>query len=906
MRSAITVALIAGAVILTGAPTAARPAITAGDLRFELSVTEGVEHTPVQMQWRQGPAGWLGEEADGLAAEMGPETGAEGRMGVLRVVLRNLGDERRLAEVTLGAEVALDDDSAIYWDGAFRAVHPIPGEQFPGEQRPRGSWPLSALGDATRALLMGVTPDTLISYAEPALNYVPGGASRYSFAVRVVLDPGQEQAFGLCAGTVRYAQYGFLPAVWQAYREAFPATFEVGDDVADAIWGTSAQYHSWGRGEVDRERLRRLGCTWDWCYAPFKRAGDMWGRDEEWEFEPLAKSYTERRRVVVGQDMGEVTAEQFREARADWFAEYGLDCGHLFYTPSGIWVEKQLAQQEFADAIVVNDELATELSQWVTGNDTELLVQPTGTSYAERLCEDYALIAENLDVTGFAFDVCVAGQRNYSDAVEQPLPGRSWDERGVFFDLGISMVEQMRYIRGLSAERLPFGERPIVGAGSSFTTWHVDGALLELTLTGAQRDRWPLMCMALGGKPGVIWKGWEINALVQDVDALSRADYLRVLANLADHVHLKSFQWGMFPGYNYLPGMDEMQRDMPLLRELVRAGWQALCPVTTTPGGTVLWNGRYGRGAGTYLALCNPNEEAVTAQVTVDNEPLGRADCVFVDRRNPSEPLAQTIAGRRTRLAIDLPRREPTVLRSVLALRCDQALECVASVAKDLDHVTTTVRVTAPEAGAASLEVPARRGFAVEGVAVNGAPIADVAAVALRAGENAIEITYRSEHFALTQARLETFGWLTEAGEMGFVVVAAKPERRDYRRVIGRLDRYFRYYARHELDHEAAPLIVETEAAGTGAEHRVELHIGDGTKGNGWSSADDGRTLVLAAPDEREAIRRTEELLAALDRRFEHTVPFLPVYGITAQTLARRELDGKTMTEALAEEGLAP
>ena len=301
--------------------------------------------------------------------------------------------------------------------------------------------------------------------------------------------------------------------------------------------------------------------------------------------------------------------------------------------------------------------------------------------------------------------------------------------------------------------------------------------------------------------------------------------------------------------------------------------------------------------------LCNPNEEPIAAQVTVDNAPLGEADCVFVDRRHPGEPLAQTIGDRETRLSIDLPRREPTVLRSVLGVRCAQPLECAASAAEDLDRMTTTARITAPEAGTLSLEVPERRGFAIASIAVNSVPAGDAAAVGLRAGENVIEIAYRSEHFALTREQLEGFGWLSDEGEMDFAVVAPEPERRDYRRVIGRLDRYFRSYAQHELDHEAAPLSVVTDAAQVTAGYRVELHIGDGTEGNGWSPADDGRTLVLAAPDEREAIRRADELLAALDRRFTHTVPFLPVYGITGRTLADRDMTGRTMAQALAEEG---
>lgn len=904
MRPAIRLIPIAAAIIATLAAHAQPPSLRVGDTRFTLGVTEGLAATPVAIAWRATDPGWEGADDAGLAITV-TRTPTFG-LSAIHLDLRNDGDARRLLELTLTAPVSLDRRSAQYWDGSFRVMRPIPGEQTPDEERAKGSWPLAAVGDAERAFVLGITPDTWISYAEPELIWDPAGSGDLSLAVRVVLDPGRSERIGLCAGETRLVRWGFLQAAWQAYREAFPSYFEVPAGLPDAWTGTSAMYHSWSRGEVDREQLRRLSCTWDWCYAPFKRAGDMWGRDEEWEFTPLAKSFEERPRVIVGADMATATAEEFRQARAAHFAEYGYDCGQLFYTPSGLWVEKQLAQEKFADAIVENDEIATELSQWVTGNDTELLVQATGTSYGERLREDYRLISENLDIAGFAFDVCVAGQRNYSAAVQQPLNGRSWDERGVFFDLGIGILEQMAYIRGLPWSRAPF-ERPlIVGSGSSFTAWYSDAALLELTLTAEQRDKWPLMRMALGSKPGVIWKGYDLTGMVQDPAGLSRADFLQVFAKVADYVYLKSFQWGMFPGFNYLPGLDKMAADMPLLRELVGAGWQAICPVEIGPADLTLWTGRYGRGAGTYLALANPNEDAATVQVAVHNDVLGQSDCVFIDRARPSEPLAQTIAERRTRLSVDCPKRRPTVLQSVLALRGDQPLQCAASVAADLDLVTTTVRVTAPAATTAVLELAERPGFTVRTLTLNEAPVPTRAPVDLRAGENVIEIVHLSRHFALSQEQLEGFGWLSEAGAMTFTAVAPAPERRDYRRVIGHLDRYFRYYAQHALDvEEPAALTVATDPAQVTTPWRVELHIGPEADGDGWSLEDEGRALVLRAPDEPQAIRLTLDLLSALDRRFPYAVPFRGQGSIAAGTLTQRDLWLKTMSEALAEEGLS-
>ena len=892
MRSLI-VALVA---ILTAAGTCfSQPQIVTGTGTISLEVTEGVESAPVAVEWSLAGHTWRGTGANGLSLVVNLNT--RGERGIQQITVTNAGQQRRLLEIALLATPELDPATAQYWDGGWSAVRPIPGPQETDEPRERGAWPLSAVGDASGATWMGITPDTLISFAEPTFTYVPDGRSEYRFHVRTVVDPGQEERFSLAVGTVADTQWGLLRSVWQAYHEAFPEYATVTAGAPDAIWGTSSQYHAWWPN-IDREELRRLDCTWEWCYAPFKRSGDFWGREDEWVYESLGKPFSERKRAILGgsYDMGEISAEQFRQEREAFFDEYGYDTGALFYTPAGIWNEEQLALEKFADSMVVNEQTKTELSLWVTGYDDEVLVQPTGTSYGERLEEDYRLLAENLDIVGYAFDVCVAGQRNYSDAVQQPLAGRSWDERGVFFDLGISMVEQMQFIRGLDWADAPFDRGLIVGSGTSFTAWHVDGALLELTLTGQRRDSWEAMCMAMGGKPRVIWKGYELRDVLQDPDGMPRADFLNVWAKMADYVTLKSFQWGMLPGYNYLPGMDKLQRDFPLLRECIRAGWQPVCPVEYS-GDDKLWMARYGSGADTRIAIGNPADEAVRADLAVLNEALGERECVFVNVKSPLEPLAQSIEGGVTRLSVECPQRRQTVLRSVLAIRCNEPLQCAASVQEDLDRLTARIAVTVANGAAAIIEVPERRGFDVAGVALNGADCAE--RITLRSGENVLEITYVSQHFGFDSAALDGFRFLTDEGEMAFTIVAPDPEERVQRRIIGHFDRYFRYYAQYELDREEIAEVVVAQQPVAGPQ--IVLSIGAGAQGNGWTL--DGETLVLNAPDEQEAMRRTDELLAALDARFEHIVPFRPMYGMAGQHLTARDLHGLTMTVARAQEG---
>lgn len=893
----------AGLMALLACPAlAAGPAVRVGDTDVTLTVTDGVEAKPVALAWTERRNGWSGAEAAGVGLTVARRETASGLVA-LEVAVTNGGRARRLVQLALDCAPSLEPATARYWDGSYLdAVKPVPGPQLAEGPRPRGSMPLSAVGDGRRALLLGTTPETLISYAEPELDYRPGQRSHYRFAVRVVLEPGATEPVGFCCGAVRGLRWGLVPAVWQTYRDAFPALFNVADGLPDAVWGTSLMYQSWWH-PPDLELMRRLRCTWDWCYVPFKRAGDMWGRPDEWTYEASARPFEKHLRGLLGTglDMGKPELAPFLADRQSYFARYGYDAGQLFYTPSGIWVEAGLARQKFSDALVVNDELTCELSNWVTGYDKELLVQPTGTSYGERLRDDYRRIAENLDVTGFAFDVCVAGQRNYGPAAGLPIAGRSFDERGVFYDLGLAMVEQMRFIRGLDWSQAPFRRPLIIGAPHSLTVLQVDGALMELTLTGPSRNAWPVMRMSLGSKPGVIWKGYDFKELINDVASLHRADFLKVYSKLADYVTLKSFAWGLFPGYNYLPGIDKLQRELPLLVELVKDGWQPLCPVETS-GEAVLWTGRYGTGPGTSVVVANPNDEMVSCQVTVHNEDLGDTDCVFIDRHAPAGGLAQSVADRGTVIPKVCPRRRPTAIRSVLGVRSPAPLRALARAAEDLDRVVVTVTLSAPEAVTARLVAPARRGYDLAGLTVNGTAPKDPTKTPLRRGDNEVRIEYRSLTMPFTRRQLDAFPFLSDEGRMTFQVVCPDPDRRDYRRVWERFDRYFRYYAANKLKQADLPALqLVTDAGKATTPARIELSIAPKRAG-AWSL--EGATLRLTAPDEATAVRLTEALLTELDRRYPCEVPFQVVYGVGDKTLTKYNLRGKTMSEALGEEGL--
>lgn len=158
MRPAIRLIPIIAAIIAALAAQAQPPSLRVGDTAFTLGVTEGLEATPVAIAWRATDPGWEGADEAGLAVTV-TRTPTAG-LSAVQVDLRNAGDARRLLELTLTAPVRLDPQSARYWDGSFRVIRPIAGEQTPDEERARGSWPLAAAGDAERAFVLGITPDT--------------------------------------------------------------------------------------------------------------------------------------------------------------------------------------------------------------------------------------------------------------------------------------------------------------------------------------------------------------------------------------------------------------------------------------------------------------------------------------------------------------------------------------------------------------------------------------------------------------------------------------------------------------------------------------------------------------------------------------------------------------------------
>ena len=926
-----------------------------------LTVTDGATKAPLAIAWKSAAGGFLGT-TPGLRFTVTPSRAGE--MATVRLGVQNTGRGQRRLQFALSTPVRMDAATAAYWDGHYRETRPRKGAQEDRTHEEAYHFvPLSAAGDGKSALLVALTPDTLCSYFRASLEYAPGRQSVFGQAIRLVVNAGQSDGVTVAAGRVRGTAYGLMPASWQLYQRAFPRYFRPATGVDDSIWGASAQYAASG-GVPNPEMLRRLHVTWDWFYAPFKRVGDIIARDEEWKYEPQVAPFSKHPFTLGRQkmDLGAVSAAEFREARRQVFDEYGLDCGLMFYSLVQ-WMEKALARQKFPDALVQDPDHKTELNAWCKVYDSEVLVAPTGTSYKKRVLADMARIARDLETPGFALDVFINRERNRAAWVSaKPLSGRAWDDKGVYREIGVSLAELADALHRIEVKDRPFQRLALVG-GYGTPGFHTDATLYEMTFYGPEKRKFPAWRMSMGTKPGVTWKGWDIPDILPNWEKMSRHDFVKAFWVITDYTILKCFQWGTYPTYANLAGVDKFQERMPLLVELVRSGWQPLAPVrVSVPDKVHAWTSRYGEGAGNSIAIGSPNEAPAAARVEVDNRLLGPLDSVYVDRRAPRRPLAQRLAGRITRLEATLPRRDVLVWRSVLGVRAEADLRATAHMEEALDRMDVTVELTTPRAVTAALAAPAVPGFGPAALSLNGKPVtpgptaagsvgrpagqpatagamrpaaagvmrqagqpatagvrttagqpaaASVirlagASVSLPAGKSTIRLSYPSAVFHFPREALERFAFLAPDGKAQFAVVAPQRDRRDYRRVAGRFDRYFRFYSQRVLHvKDAPPAHVAADAARAGAPNLVRLTIGAGAGARGWSLSPDGKTLSLHARDEGEAVRLTEALLRVLDGKYRYAVPFPGgMAGFYQPVQVKHRMIGKTLSEILAEEGI--
>lgn len=748
-------------------------------------------------------------------AKLAPATGVDCtarpvQQGAVTVWVVNLADtsgQERWLELQLTAA------SKLAAPGYFPGLKPLTlsgAYETPGWQQ---ALPLAALWDAKGGVAFGLEPHEIVSYVQHTAAAAATG-SRATVHLRLALNANQKRELRFFSVPLA-GKWGHAEALHHFYRLA-PDIYDRDPRVDPRLYTTSAMYAAWQPQSFWSEQCRRNFAGWDWCYAPFKRSGDIVGRPELWDYTPARP---------FGKGMPLDDRDKFHQWRQERFArgERG-DIAMLFYVPAQVWCEERLAKERYPDALT-EDPLTKNYwnTPWVTGHDNDIRVFPWWTSFGQQSMKDVADVARELDLSGFAFDTC-EGTARYFGKLAQAATERAWDpERGEFVREAVGTMYLREYVHTLRNSR---GHRVGVIGNVDLPFYLIarslDGGLRECPPWEPERGTGDNQRYMLGRKPIVWWNGLGLAGLI-DYEHMTPDQIGEAHVGITDFVTLESFRVAYWPTVDFTRGVASAVADLPRLKECLDAGWEPV-PAAAAPGAGFVT--RYGQGLSTRLAFGNETLQPLRATVTVDSQWLGLplrpapnghvagarpipASGAFVFATDDGKPTTNVLSGLTTRVeGVTVAPRKVGVLRACAALSpAPKGVTVVAQWQDTLGGRVLTVKVGKGLKAKTWLRVPGMPDTFCSGEA-DGKPVPSAMPVGaervdtqLLPGKATMQVfRFGSLCYPARASDLLDFPFVSHDGKQCASLVIPAGANPDVQAAAERIAEYFRFYYAGALD----------------------------------------------------------------------------------------------------------
>ena len=570
------------------------------------------------------------------------------------VTVANGSAEERWLEVSLAAPKAFTSESR-FWDGVEESpVEPL----LRGRDGPVFAFPLACVYDQDLGLAVGIEPYTDLSHFAFSTRKTDTELD-LRCACRLVLEPGQERE-------VRFVAFRFLPRwAWreavQVYYDLFPEFTRPHPDVDPRVLGTDGYvYASLDTRRLQMEECRRFHIDWEWVYGPFQTPGDWYPDPSHWD---PRKRYTGPSDLHHNEVRGTID-DYFRVTR-DRFHRGRHACAMLFYVVPQ-FCETSLLESEYADSWWQR----ADGSRWhnrkgyVKLDDRTGWAWPLNTSYGKATAADFAAIARDFRPSGFAFDVAHGFQHYYGPA-QKGLPGRAWSESGTYVLESVALGRLMDLAHELTADGRSLGVA-VNGPYTYMMGRRADVVMFEPPPFRWQHyfsRQWPVRLLS-GRKPMTWHKSHAEVARVLRSERLPAEDVRRGIKGALDFMLLHSLWLGALPSAVDIRGFPHVSGAMPMLKELVRTGWEPVPAVSAHPS---LLCSRYGTREQGFLVLSNPTSEGIMGLGTVDTCYLGSIAGLL--SRYDGTPLQCDSDKKQIRFAYDIAPHGALVCRTLLSVR---------------------------------------------------------------------------------------------------------------------------------------------------------------------------------------------------------------------------------------------
>lgn len=800
-----------------------------------------------------------------------------GRCIVWQVACRNTGADQYWLELGPELRVQSSDGLTVFtgWDDVVNPTKLL----SPQEQRyPHWSmrFPVTAAWNARTAVGVGLEPGELVSYFSQTYQPLGDRGGLLACTARIVVDPGKEETirFITCATPGEWGKYEMM----EAYYESFPAWFHPHPGVDPRIRLGDSMQNAWPGSEWRQETCRRAWCGWAWCYAPFRRTGDILCRPELWEYAFYRKP---QRHYALP-----------REKFLEWRRQLLADCkragvADLFYVDV-VWCEEALARGRYPDALIAGPD-AGVLAGATTGCCHELNVFPLNTSFGRQYEQDTRTIVRELDPAGFALD-CAGTAWRYTGPALPTLPHRAWDDQvGVFCGSHVGVAKYMDFVHTLKRKD---GSTPAIvpnpeTGGTYAVYFRGDAAMLEGTpwsveRTHADRIRWKL------GQKTLVWHCTYRLEELFDESTLTADQVKLIYRGLGDFTLLQSLRLGGLPNPWMAFGNKKLMTWLPAIVECVLAGWQ---PVPAAKVPSPLWSARYGRGLKTLIAVAHETAAPVTANVTIQNSRLSDGAVLF--SHHDGAALTNEVAQSQTQLTLNVPVRTPVLLRAQIEVLSPNTVT-QAEVAEDRGIVRGTLKAVMNANGSARVRVRVPDGMQIAAAAWNGKEIRpadgpEAPEFALDAdGRGTLEIHYRSRLFALADSELLDYPFVV-AGKPNCTLIVKPGATEMERRMAYRLQEYFRYWYGIVIQPAAKVVLPITESDRPASGPSVIIRIDP--KATAATVSRNADRLTIEAPDDKQLEAATLATLRALDQKYWTPGVLVPLPIITRLGLTNTVLE---------------
>ena len=354
-------------------------------------------------------------------------------------------------------------------------------------------------------------------------------------------------------------------------------------------------------------------------------------------------------------------------------------------------------------------------------------VFPWGTSVGQAFTRDYkALIESGLNLSGFSFDSNVAAGK-YRGPATSKLPGRAWDDNGVFVSEGIGQALMADYIHSLKTN----GHRAAVAANQPGThyaaAFRIDAAILEIGYGNVISPRGTLVAREYaraqsGHKPRNLYSGFhdiaEAIGLFRGWETMSPIQIRQTMETIQDRMLIFALAYGWNLDPDMVMGDARMIRYAPVITNLNYHGWQPISAMKPAGANPLLYLSRYGDVNRAFLCIGNDSKQHTKTQIALDAKPFGHRRAFLTDYWGAAVPMR--FSGNNGNFAIDLAPHDVFVLQTCVLLGGQQ--DIAGEVRRDGDSHAGRIsaKFTASQAGIMPTQIILPENMTAVAVTCNG------------------------------------------------------------------------------------------------------------------------------------------------------------------------------------------